>query len=193
MWSGSHCMTALAKRRSVRGSGVQVAMSALMNVHLGSRSRALRSMSGEESSPTISDCGKRSTRSSVELPGPQPRSTTSRGRCSGTCASRSRGGRVRSSSNLRYCRALQSSISAFFSFFRSFRDLIRYVKWLISTAGAPRVKQPTRCCPTAERAPRRQDRDINRLNSQSTPGTFANLHNLSRADAPMVGDRGGIL
>src|SRR5215470_9135533 len=48
-------------------------------------------------------------RSSVELPGPQPRSITLRGDLSGTCASRSRGGRVRSSSNLRYWRALQSS------------------------------------------------------------------------------------
>src|SRR5580704_6622326 len=97
--------------RSVRGSGCQVAISASTKLHCGSRWRAFFSMSGEESNPTMSDCGKRSTNSSVELPGPQPRSTMSRGRCSGTCATRSRGGRVRSSSNLRYCVALQSSIA----------------------------------------------------------------------------------
>src|SRR4029077_10041910 len=82
-----------------------------MNLQVGSRSRALRNMSGDESSPITCACGKRSTRSSVELPGPQPRSTTRRGFARGTCASRSRGGRVRSSSNFRYCRALQSSIA----------------------------------------------------------------------------------
>src|SRR5262245_45705146 len=57
--------------------------------------------------------------SSVELPGPQPRSTTRRGRASGTCASRSRGGRVRSSSNLRYWRALQSSVMSTASLHRN--------------------------------------------------------------------------
>src|SRR5437870_2981389 len=65
-------------------------------------------MSGEESSPITSAFGNRSTSSSVELPGPQPRSNTRAARSSGTCASRSREGRVRSSSNLRYWRADQS-------------------------------------------------------------------------------------
>src|SRR5215510_8682484 len=65
-------------------------------------------MSGEESSPITSACGNRSMSSSVELPGPQPRSNTRVARSSGTCASRSREGRVRSSSNLRYWRADQS-------------------------------------------------------------------------------------
>src|SRR4051812_35521507 len=40
--------------------------------------------------------------SSVELPGPQPRSTAWRSSVNGTCASRSRAGRVRSSSNFTY-------------------------------------------------------------------------------------------
>src|SRR5262245_6022675 len=65
-------------------------------------------MSGEESSPITSACGNRSMSSSVELPGPQPRSNTRVASLSGTCAKRSREGRVRSSSNLRYWRADQS-------------------------------------------------------------------------------------
>src|SRR5690348_48691 len=40
--------------------------------------------------------------SSVEFPGPQPRSTAWRSSVRGTCASRSRAGRVRSSSNFTY-------------------------------------------------------------------------------------------
>ncbi len=40
--------------------------------------------------PVIRACGQRRARSSVELPGPQPISTTCRGSATGTCASRSR-------------------------------------------------------------------------------------------------------
>jgi hypothetical protein len=59
--------------------------------------------------PNDSALGNRSTKSAVELPGPQPRSTARRGDRTGTCAKRSRGGRVRSSSNLRYWLADQES------------------------------------------------------------------------------------
>ena len=45
--------------------------------------------------------GKRARRSSVEFPGPQPRSTAAATRAVGTCARRSRAGRVRSSSKRR--------------------------------------------------------------------------------------------
>ena len=83
-------------------SGIQVATSASTKATDGSRFRAAVSMSGELSMPTTSASGKRSTRSSVELPGPQPISTTRAASGSGTAASRSRAGRVRSSSNLRY-------------------------------------------------------------------------------------------
>src|SRR5690348_11670695 len=62
--------------------------------------------------------GQRLTRSSVELPGPQPISTTLRGSSNGICASRSRDGRVRSSSNLRYCSALQSVMAKNFAALR---------------------------------------------------------------------------
>ena len=78
----------------------------------GSRCRALAIMSGEVSKPLTLACGQRATSSSVELPGPQPMSTTRRGFSSGICASRSRAGRVRSSSNLRYCAADQSGVLA---------------------------------------------------------------------------------
>ena len=54
------------------------------------------------SRPVISASGKRATRSSVELPGPQPMSTARRTSVSGTAASRSRAGRERSSANFRY-------------------------------------------------------------------------------------------
>src|SRR6201996_3904045 len=67
-------------------------------------------MSAEVSMPITSACGQRLTSSSVELPGPQPMSTTLRASTIGICASRSRDGRVRSSSNLRYCCALQSAM-----------------------------------------------------------------------------------
>ena len=90
--------------------GVQVVSSPCTNGRPGSRSRACRSMSDDESTPTTSASGNRSIKSSVELPGPQPRSNTRSARSSGTCASRSRDGRVRSSSNLRYWRADQSFI-----------------------------------------------------------------------------------
>jgi hypothetical protein len=95
-------------RRS-RGSGIQVARSPSTNGQRGSRSRACRNMSGDESIPMTSALGNRSSKSSVELPGPQPRSMTRRGDRRGTCANRSRGGRVRSSSNLRYWLADQAS------------------------------------------------------------------------------------
>src|SRR5437660_12694802 len=118
--------------RSVPASGVQVAISPCTNLQVGNRSRALRNMSGDESSPTTCACGKRSTRSSVELPGPQPRSTTRRGFASGTCASRSRGGRVRWSSNFRYCRALQSSIA---SLYFEIADTIRLFLYVLAGGG----------------------------------------------------------
>jgi hypothetical protein len=72
--------------------------------------RACRSMSADVSMPMMVALGQRLTRSAVELPGPQPMSTIFFGSASGICASRSRDGRVRSSSNLRYCSALQSAI-----------------------------------------------------------------------------------
>src|ERR1700761_3177203 len=82
-----------------------------MKVCCGRRSRAWRSMSADVSMPITSAFGQRLTKSSVELPGPQPMSMTLCASVSGIWASRSRGGRVRSSSNLRYCSALQSAIS----------------------------------------------------------------------------------
>ncbi len=48
-------------------------------------------------------CGKRTARSSVELPGPQPRSTTLATPSVATRARRSAAGRDRSASNLLYC------------------------------------------------------------------------------------------
>src|SRR5882762_5292232 len=83
-----------------------------MKLYPGNRSRACRSMAAEVSIPMISARGHRLTRSSVEFPGPHPTSTTLRASTSGICSSRSRDGRVRSSSNLRYCSALQSAIPA---------------------------------------------------------------------------------
>ncbi len=62
-------------------------------------------MSAELSRPLTRACGKRAASISVELPGPQPMSTASRTAMSGTANSRSRTGRVRSSSNFRYCDA----------------------------------------------------------------------------------------
>src|SRR6185437_14869843 len=102
---------ALANSTSVFSGGAQCAMLASMNFCAGNRSRACRSMSAEVSIPITSACGQRLTKSSVELPGPQPISTTLRASAIGICASRSRDGRVRSSSNLRYCCGLQSAIA----------------------------------------------------------------------------------
>jgi hypothetical protein len=57
-------------------SGIQVERSPSTNVQRGSRSRACRNMSGDESTPMTSASGNRSISHSVELPGPQPRSAT---------------------------------------------------------------------------------------------------------------------
>src|SRR6185437_3738006 len=110
-WPGTHWKMALANSTSVFSGGAQCAMLASMNFCAGNRSRACRSMSAEVSIPITSACGQRFTSSSVELPGPQPISTTLRASAIGICASRSRDGRVRSSSNLRYCCGLQSAIA----------------------------------------------------------------------------------
>jgi hypothetical protein len=53
-------------------------MFASMNVCPGSRSRACLNMSAEVSIPVIFACGQRRASNSVELPGPQPMSTTPR-------------------------------------------------------------------------------------------------------------------
>src|ERR1700680_2478714 len=101
---------ALANSTSVSAGGAQCAILASMKVAAGNRSRAWRSMSADVSMPVTAARGQRLTRSSVEFPGPHPMSTTLRASASGICASRSRAGRVRSSSNLRYCSALQSAM-----------------------------------------------------------------------------------
>src|ERR1700688_933576 len=64
-------------------------------------------MSGELSRPEITASGKRAAKTSVELPGPHPRSTIARASISGNADNRSRTGRVRSSSKARYCLADQ--------------------------------------------------------------------------------------
>jgi hypothetical protein len=66
-------------------------------------------MPGEVSTPMIAARGKRSTSKAVLLPGPQPRSTQRPACASGTRLNRSCEGRVRSSSNLRYCPGFQSA------------------------------------------------------------------------------------
>ena len=109
MCSGTHCRTALAKIRSNGSTGRQCATSAFSNLSCGSRARACANMSSDESNPIISACGNLLARSSVELPGPQPRSTTRLATSQGTRLRRSIAGRVRSASNCKYCLALQSS------------------------------------------------------------------------------------
>ncbi len=74
----------------------------------GSRSFAALIMSGALSTPTMDAAGKRRAISSVELPGPQPRSAARATSPAGTACNRSRAGRVRSSSNFKYCRADQA-------------------------------------------------------------------------------------
>ena len=71
------------------------------------RLRAASIMSLELSSPRTPASAKRSTNNSVELPGPQPISMAERTSPAGMAASRSRAGRVRSSSKATYCLADQ--------------------------------------------------------------------------------------
>src|SRR5665213_3964370 len=111
-WPGTHWNIALANSTSVFSVGTQCAILASMKLCPGNRSRACRSMSADVSMPVTAACGQRLASSSVEFPGPHPISTTLRASASGICASRSRAGRVRSFSNLRYCSALQSAMSA---------------------------------------------------------------------------------
>ena len=76
-WSGTQCNAALAKTRSATGSSSRRCRLGEIPAR-GRRARAAASMSAEESRPTISASGKRSARSAVEFPGPQPRSTMRR-------------------------------------------------------------------------------------------------------------------
>ena len=64
-------------------------------------------MSEELSMPRTAALGKRAANTSVELPGPQPKSTTDRASTAGTAERRSFTGRVRSSSKAVYCLADQ--------------------------------------------------------------------------------------
>src|SRR5580692_1145225 len=64
-------------------------------------------MSAELSKALTAAPAKRAANISVELPGPQPTSMTERASMAGKAASKSRTGRVRSSSNCTYCRADQ--------------------------------------------------------------------------------------
>ncbi len=59
-------------------------------------------MSGDESIPWIEAAGYLDWSTSVELPGPQPRLTARPAWLDGIAATRSRTGRVRSSSNFVY-------------------------------------------------------------------------------------------
>src|SRR3569833_3462550 len=69
----------------------------------GSVRRARSSMSGDESTPEMSASGKRDASTAVELPGPQPKSTTRAGEKSGSCPTSSTAAWVRWLRNLRYC------------------------------------------------------------------------------------------
>src|SRR3569833_2578469 len=75
----------------------------------GSVRRARSSMSGDESTPEMSASGKRDASTAVELPGPQPKSTTRAGEKSGSCPTRSKAAWVRWLRILRYCKADHSS------------------------------------------------------------------------------------
>src|SRR6478752_1526433 len=97
--------------RSGAASGAQVAMSPSSKRACGRRCLALASIGSELSVPTSAAAGKRRTSSSVELPGPQPRSTTRCAFASGTRASSSRAGRVRSSSKRLYSAGFHSLIA----------------------------------------------------------------------------------
>src|SRR6188768_230229 len=101
---GTHCSTALAKITSGADAGCQVLTSPNSNWHgwEGKRLRALCSIASELSMPVTRAPAKRANKSSVELPGPQPRSIASLACSSGTRASKSWAGRVRSSSKRRY-------------------------------------------------------------------------------------------
>src|SRR3984885_10037759 len=83
----------------------QLSIAALSKLICGNRWRAASSMSGELSTPCTTAPGKRAASTSVELPGPQPRSTTLWASVSGTALTRSRTGRGRSSSKATYCLA----------------------------------------------------------------------------------------
>src|ERR1700688_615314 len=82
-------------------------MPPIANWTRGSRRRAAAIMSGELSRPRTAALGKRAAKTSVELPGPHPRSIAERASIAGKAARRSRTGRVRSSSKVTYCAADQ--------------------------------------------------------------------------------------
>ena len=114
-WSGSHCITGVAEDTD-RSCGLRLArwLRSFQDTCIAAAGRAPSwSMSGEESSPFMtSDCEKRFDQ---KLGRNCPVRSRDRPRAAAAAAAlaptRSRGGRVRSSSNLRYCRALQSSIA----------------------------------------------------------------------------------
>ena len=87
-------------------------MPATANRNCGSRLRAAAIMSDELSMPLTAAPAKRAASSSVEFPGPHPRSMTDRARISGNADSKSRTGRVRSSSKATYCLADQLIVRA---------------------------------------------------------------------------------
>ena len=109
-WSGTHWNTALPNNRSVPGSGIQVARSACDEGAVAAAARAPAAACrarNRRRSPRRSETARSAARWSCRARSrDRPRAS---GLSSGTCASRSRGGRVRSSSNLRYWRADQSS------------------------------------------------------------------------------------
>ena len=115
MCPGTHCSTALARTTSTGSSGRQVRTSPSSKSSCpGTACAAAASiMAGEESTPVIRASGHQSASSAVALPGPQPRSTTLATRRSSVsmCETRSRNGRSRSASNLRYCWAFQISLA----------------------------------------------------------------------------------
>ena len=105
-WCGTHCSTAFARMTS-KSEPRQLARSARSNDTPGMRFRAASTMSAELSMPWTVAPGKRSARTSVELPGPQPRSMVRRTFSAVTAFRRSRTGRVRCFSMVVYCVADQ--------------------------------------------------------------------------------------
>ena len=107
-----HWNTALEKSKSTGSPGVYEDKSPRAKSTWGSAALAVLIMSAEESMPVMCAEGYRFSTTAVEFPGPQPRSMMRLGEERGTWERRSRAGRVRCSSNLRYCAALQSLVCA---------------------------------------------------------------------------------
>ena len=100
----------IGEDRSQGPGSLHSSMAASSNRTAGSRSFAALIISAALSTPTMDARRKAPASSSVELPGPQPRSAARATSPGGTACKRSRAGRVRSSSNFRYCRADQATL-----------------------------------------------------------------------------------